>query len=184
MRYVFLFVVLLLATPAEAASYDAPKRKSGLWELKMTSGQAKGMPAMQQCVDEKTDDLMQKEMSAAQKTQCSKNDMRKEGDKIVVESVCKMENSTATTRAVFTGRFDSAYKADIKSTFEPPLKGMKESSSVQSRPKARRHVHAGHAEHQHGRNEKGHDEKAVGSSRQAVSHRLRSCNGIFGAMLH
>jgi len=130
MRYVFLFVVLLLATPAEAASFDAPKRKSGLWELKMTSGQAKGMPAMQQCVDEKTDDLMQKEMSAAQKTQCSKNDMRKEGDKIVVESVCKMENSTATTRAVFTGRFDSAYKADIKSTFEPPLKGMKESSSV------------------------------------------------------
>ncbi len=130
MQYLSLFIALLLASPVAAASFDAPKRKSGLWEIKMSSGQAKGMPAMQQCVDEKTDDLTKQEMSAAQKTQCSKNDMRKEGDKIVVESVCKMENSTATTRAVFTGRFDSAYKADIKSTFEPPLKGMKESSSV------------------------------------------------------
>ncbi len=130
MRYLSLLVALLLASPVAAASLDAPKRKSGLWEIKMTGGQTKGMPAMQQCVDEKSDDLMMKDMSAAQKTQCSKNDMRKEGDKIVVESVCKMETSTATTRAVFTGRFDSAYKADIKSTYEPPLKGMKEASSV------------------------------------------------------
>jgi hypothetical protein len=41
-----------------------------------------------------------------------------------------VQNSTATTRAVFTGQFDSAYKADIKSTYEPPMSGMKESSSV------------------------------------------------------
>jgi hypothetical protein len=34
------------------------------------------------------------------------------------------------TRAVFTGKFDSAYNADIKSTYEPPLRGMRESSAV------------------------------------------------------
>jgi len=56
--------------------------------------------------------------------------MHKEGDKIVAESVCKLENSTAKTRAIFTGNFDSAYKADIKSTYEPPVGGMKEASSV------------------------------------------------------
>ncbi|HEY7219560.1 MAG TPA: hypothetical protein VH985_14340, partial [Candidatus Binatia bacterium] len=32
--------------------------------------------------------------------------------------------------AVFTGRFDSSYKADIKSSYEPPMAGMKESSSM------------------------------------------------------
>jgi len=85
---------------------------------------------VQQCIDEKTDDLMKKEMGENQKTQCSKNEMRKEGDKIVAESVCKLENSAAKTRAVFTGSFDSTYKADIKSTYEPPLRGMKEASSV------------------------------------------------------
>ena len=129
MRYLALLLVFFAANPAAAASFDAPKRKSGLWEIKISSGQTKGSHAVRQCIDEKTDDLM-KEMGENQKTQCSKNEMRKEGDKVVAESVCKVQNSTATTRAVFTGQFDSAYKADIKSTYEPPMSGMKESSSV------------------------------------------------------
>ncbi|HET9551157.1 MAG TPA: DUF3617 family protein [Candidatus Binatia bacterium] len=129
MRYLALLVILA-ASAATAASFDAPKRKSGLWELKISSGQTKGNHAVQQCIDEKTDDLMKKEMGENQKTQCSKNEMRKEGDKVVAESVCKLENSTAMTRAVFTGSFDSTYKVDIKSTYEPPLRGMKEASSV------------------------------------------------------
>ena len=130
MQFFALLVALLVASPAAAASYDPPKRKSGLWEMKMSSGQTKGMHAIQQCVDEKTDDLMKKDMAENQKMQCSKNEMRKEGDKVVAESVCKVENSTAKTRAVFTGRFDSAYKADIKTTYDPPVAGMKEASSV------------------------------------------------------
>ena len=129
MRYFALLLVLFAASAAAAASFDAPKRKSGLWEIKISSGQTQGSHAVQQCVDEKTDDLMKKEMGENQRTQCSKNEMRKEGDKVVAESVCKLQNSTATTRAVFTGQFDSAYKADIKSTYEPPMSGMKEFSS-------------------------------------------------------
>jgi hypothetical protein len=130
MRYFVLLVALALASPAAAASDNQPKRKSGLWEIKMSGEQTPGMPAIQQCVDEKTDDLMTKDMGENQKTQCSKNETRKEGDKLVAESVCKIENSTVKTRAVFTGRFDSAYKADIKSSYDPPLRGMKEASSV------------------------------------------------------
>jgi Protein of unknown function (DUF3617) len=125
-----LVLVLLVVSSADAASFDPPKRKSGLWEIKISNSQAAGGNTMQQCVDEKTDDLMKKEMGDNQKTQCSKNEMRREGDKIVAESVCKMATSTAKTRAVFTGRFDSAYKADIKSSYEPPYMGMKDASSV------------------------------------------------------
>ena len=130
MRYFAVMVVLLLAGPGAAEPSDPPKRKPGLWEMKMSSGQTQGMPAIQQCVDKKTDDLMTKELGPNQKTQCSKNETRKAGDKFFVESVCKIESSTVKTRAVFTGRFDSAYKADIKSTYDPPLRGMKEASSV------------------------------------------------------
>lgn len=130
MRYLGLIVAMFFASTAAAASFDPPKRKSGLWELKISSAQVKADHAIQQCIDEKTDDLMKKEMGENQKTQCSKNEMHKEGDKIVAESVCKLENSTAKTRAIFTGNFDSAYKADIKSTYEPPVGGMKEASSV------------------------------------------------------
>ena len=86
---------------------------------------------MQQCIDEKTDDLMKKEMGENQKTQCSKNEMRKEGDKVVAESVCKVRKQHCDRPArCLRASFDSAYKADIKSTYEPPLRGMKESSSV------------------------------------------------------
>jgi hypothetical protein len=73
---------------------------------------------------------MKSEMPGGDKLSCSKNDIRKEGDTVVNESVCKLNGSTAKTRAVFTGRFDSAYKADIKSVYEPPMAGMREASTV------------------------------------------------------
>jgi len=122
MKYFALLVVLLVGGAAAAATFDAPKRKSGLWEIQISSGQAKGVHAMQQCIDEKTDDLMKKELGDNQKPQCSKNEMRKEGDKIIADSVCKVDNSMATTRAVFTGRFDSAYKGDIEAKWLGPCK--------------------------------------------------------------
>lgn len=130
MRYVAVFAALLTTcVTASAASYDAPKRKSGLWEIKVESAAGKGGQTIQQCVDEKTDDLMKNDMAGKDQS-CSKTDTRKEGDKIVSESTCKIMNSTAKSRAVFTGRFDSAYKVDIKSTYEPPLNGMKESTTA------------------------------------------------------
>lgn len=130
MRYFILLTTMLLsAATVWAASFDAPKRKSGLWEIKMSNAAAKGT-TMQQCIDQSTDDLMKNNMAGTEKPSCSKNEMRREGDKIVTESVCKVGGSTATTRAVFRGHFDTEYKADIKSTYEPPLHGMKESTSV------------------------------------------------------
>src|SRR6266513_357466 len=81
MRYLGLIVAMFFASTAAAASFDPPKRKSGLWELKISSAQVKADHAIQQCIDEKTDDLMKKEMGENQKTQCSKNEMHKEGDR-------------------------------------------------------------------------------------------------------
>jgi hypothetical protein len=131
MRSFILFVALLFAnTVAFAASFEAPKRKSGLWEITVSSAQMKSGNTMQQCIDQKSDDLMKQDRPGMEKMSCSKNEMRKEGDKIIGESVCKMSDTTVSTRSVITGRFDSAYKADIKSTYEPPMHGMRESSSV------------------------------------------------------
>jgi hypothetical protein len=131
MRSFILFVALLFAnTVAFAASFEAPKRKSGLWEITVSSAQFKGAHAMQQCIDQKSDDLMKQDRPGMEKMSCSKNEVLKEGDKIIGESVCKMSDTTVSTRSVITGRFDSAYKADIKSTYEPPMHGMRESSSV------------------------------------------------------
>ena len=130
MRYfIGIVTVLITASAASAATIDAPKRKSGLWEIKMSNAATKGM-TMQQCIDQSTDDLMKNNMAGMEKPSCSKNELRRDGDKIISESVCKVGASTATTRAVLTGHFDSAYKADIRSTYDPPLHGMKESTTV------------------------------------------------------
>ena len=121
---------LVASAAASAASFDSPKRKSGLWEIRISSDQAKGVPMVQQCVDEKSDDLMGEDMAGGEELSCSKNEMRREGDTIVGESVCKVNGSTARTRAVITGRFDSAYKVNMTVTYEPPLMGMREASMV------------------------------------------------------
>jgi hypothetical protein len=130
MRYFLSLIALLTASSAaSAASYDPPRRKSGLWEVKVSSAQARGLQTMQQCVDQKTDDLLTSDMGG-EKMSCSKSEFRKEGDKIVHDSICKIEGSTAKTRTVISGRFDAAYKIESKSTYEPPLAGMRESTTV------------------------------------------------------
>src|SRR5215208_6793952 len=128
MRSLIILLVLSIGYGvAAAASADAPQRKSGLWEMKISGGQMPGGMTMQQCVDQKSDDISKMQEA---KSNCTKNVVRREGEKIVAESVCKMEGTTATTRTVFTGKFDSAYKGEIRSTYDPPLHGMRESSST------------------------------------------------------
>jgi hypothetical protein len=73
---VYLFA-LLIAGSATAASFDPPKRKSGLWELKVQHEKMPGPQVMQQCVDQKTDDMMKDSAQAKEATSCSKNELRK-----------------------------------------------------------------------------------------------------------
>jgi hypothetical protein len=88
-----------------------------------------GMPsmgAMQQCIDQNTDDLMQ-QRAKKEKPDCSVMDVKPQGNKVIMHSVCKFEGTTATTDAVFTGAFDSAYKGDMKTRYNPPMHGVSES---------------------------------------------------------
>ena len=130
MRAPILSIVLLMLTAAGAyaASFEPPKRKSGLWETKVSNAQVPRGQTMRQCIDQKTDDIMRKEQES--QMSCSKKDMRREGDRIVGDSVCTVEGTTVTTHTVITGNFDTNYRADVKSTYNPPVNGMRESSST------------------------------------------------------
>jgi len=125
MRFAAL-VVALLAAAAALAAPDIPRRKSGLWDISIT---APGMPQMsfRECVDQKSDDMAKPAKPGEDDdVSCSKVHWRREGAGWVMDSVCKVEGTTATTRSVFTGSFDSAFKAEHKSTYRPPLEGMRE----------------------------------------------------------
>ena len=58
---------------------------------------------------------------------CSKKSVRREGGSVIIESVCQVEGSTATTRGVFTGDLATSYNGDMTTRFDPPMNGMAES---------------------------------------------------------
>lgn len=129
MRYLIFILLVVFALPSQA---DLPKRKPGLWEIKMTSDSSRGHGPMvsQQCIDATTDDLMQQRAQGMGKVECSKNTVRKEGGKTIAESVCRSGGTTTTTKAVFSGDFSSNYRGDIHATYSPPMMGMKEARST------------------------------------------------------
>jgi hypothetical protein len=126
-RVSLILLAALLAATAGAA--DAPRRKSGLWEVRT---QMAGMPAqgpMQMCVDQASDNLMQER--AREKTNCPVMDVTRAASKVTIHSVCKLDATTATTDAVITGDFDSTYRNDMQIRYNPPQHGMSEIKMTQ-----------------------------------------------------
>lgn len=122
--YSLLLLGLVTASLASSAlAADAPKRKSGLWEMSMQMDGMPSMGAMQQCIDQNTDNIMQHN-AQKEKPDCSVMDIKPQGNKVTMHSVCKIDGTTATTDAVFTGSFDSAYKGDMKIHYAPAMHGI------------------------------------------------------------
>ncbi|HEX5803717.1 MAG TPA: DUF3617 family protein [Azospira sp.] len=125
-RATFALASLLLATGV-AAAVDAPARKSGLWEITNNmSGPYPMAQTMQQCIDEKTDKMTEQSGAQEARKHCSKNEIRREGNKVVSDSICQFDGTTATTHGEFSGDFGSNYRGDIRTTYSPPMQGMKE----------------------------------------------------------
>jgi hypothetical protein len=127
-----LAIIVLTTSALALAQGDLPKRKSGLWQMTTTAETAKnakgGVTSMQMCVDQKSDaNWLSEGMS---KDMCSKQDYKVEKNLITVNSVCKFGKSTATTRTLITGNYDSTYRIDSHATYDPPLSGRKDSKTV------------------------------------------------------
>jgi len=107
--------LLVCVTPALAA--ELPARKSGLWELKMTmEGRGAAMPTVQHCIDAATDKQMNQMGGSGRTEQCSKKDVQVSGNTITVDSVCEFGSGmSATSHAVVTGDFNSAYVMKVNS---------------------------------------------------------------------
>ena len=120
--------MIVAAVPVIALADDLPKRKTGLWEITTSEPGGPPGPVAQMCIDQKLDD-MARQLAAGALT-CSKQELRREGDRFISDSVCKIGESTATTHAVISGNFESTYQADIQAKYSPPLMGMSEGRSV------------------------------------------------------
>lgn len=124
LRLAATLFALLSTTAASAADLpDMPKRKAGLWQIETTMAGMPSMGAMQQCIDEKTDNFY-RQIGQDMAKDCSALDIKRDGDRISVRSVCKFGQTTSTSEAVFSGKFESAYRGEVKTSYNPPLHGM------------------------------------------------------------
>jgi hypothetical protein len=127
MRRHLVIVIAAVLAAAPALALDMPTRKAGLWELKMVF-EGRNLPptTLKHCTDAATDKLMNANFGGSNEQNCSKQDMKKSGGTITVDSVCKFGEATTTSHAVITGMFDSAYTMKVASTRAggPQLPGM------------------------------------------------------------
>ena len=115
MRSIGAALLLTTLTALPAAAADMPARKPGLWEIKMNFANRAPGQTMQQCIDAATDAIMQSSASNIGSQNCSKRDVVKSGDTMTIDSVCTVAGKNATSHAVVTGSFDSAYTMTVSS---------------------------------------------------------------------
>jgi hypothetical protein len=132
MQRIILLLLLGLSLATAAQAQEKYQRKSGLWEVKRTASRTEDQERTYQvCVDQASDNALRQLAGGMRSERCETAKAVREGDKIVVDATCKVaKSSTATTHAVITGKFDTAYKVESKSTFDPPLKGKTEGTAV------------------------------------------------------
>ena len=108
------FLVFSGTMPAQAA--ELPTRKAGLWEIRMSFGNRNGAgPAIQQCIDASTDQMMQSSAGPLAQAACPKHDVQRSGNTTTIDATCSLAGKTATSHSVIIGSFDSAYTMTVTS---------------------------------------------------------------------
>jgi len=116
MRLVGTIGVLIVVGTISTLAAELPSRKPGLWEVKM-SFENRNTPGqtMQQCIDAATDQMMQSSAGPNGQNACSKRDVQRSGNEIIMDSTCTVGGKTTTSHAVINGSFDSAYTMTVTS---------------------------------------------------------------------
>lgn len=130
MRICLAFLTASLFAFAAVAA-ELPARRSGLWEI-TSQGSAGGqkLPAttLQICIEQGRDDITGDPREA--RRQCPKMDVKRSGNTTVVESVCRQDGHTVTSRSVISGDLAGNYRMENTSRFDPPMNGMQTLSSI------------------------------------------------------
>lgn len=115
---------------ADAFAAEPPILKSGLWELsRSTSQQPETKRITTMCLDESVQAEMREFGLGVARELCSKSDRRVEGDRLIIDAVCKLGVTTMTTRSVMTFSGNTAYHTEGSATYDPPLMNMTEAKS-------------------------------------------------------
>jgi len=119
MRLIGVTALVVVAGALPALAAELPTRKAGLWEVKMTfENRGTTSPAIQQCIDASTDQMMMSSAGPLAAGACPKRDVQRSGNTITIDATCTLSGKTATSHSVVTGSFDSAYTMTVTSQSE------------------------------------------------------------------
>src|SRR6185369_15266594 len=122
---------LLAAATAVAAADEFPKLKAGLWEVNMTSGKADAKPRLTtMCLDESVQREMYRVSTGMASGMCTKHDIKVSGNKVTTVANCDLGITKMQSQAVMTLTGNTAYHTEARATFDPPLNGAREQSTV------------------------------------------------------
>src|SRR4029453_17073917 len=88
------------------------------------------MAATKMCMDAAVQKEMMDMGMGTMKSMCTKNDIRREGNKVYGSAECKFGDATMKSSSVTTFTGDTAYHTEVKSTYDPPMQGMPSASAV------------------------------------------------------
>jgi hypothetical protein len=119
-----LALVLTAAAPVMAADADLPLREPGKWKLttEMDEGRGPIKQSLTMCITAEMEKATAATSASEHKSNCSRYDIRKEGDATVVESECAYAVDRVTSRTEMTGDFKTSFAVKIVSTTitQPP----------------------------------------------------------------
>ena len=129
-RFAALGLTCLLSSTVVLADDSLPHRKPGLWELTM---QMPGMPGgglkSSECIDEKTDEAMQKKaMSGGERggETCRQTSLKRSGNAVDMVADCTSAEGKSHIVSHYTGDMQGSYAGESVVTFDPPRHGRKE----------------------------------------------------------
>lgn len=122
------FVMGLQAASLSAEEVKMPLRKAGKWEQStvMEEGGKKHEQTLTICIDADMERNTALASDAEHKHNCSKYEVKKEGDAVVVAATCNMNGRDVESRTELSGDFQSAFTVKINST----TSGVQDSQSV------------------------------------------------------
>lgn len=114
-------LVTLAALPAAAQSnLDFPARRAGHWEIRVVTEKPTGAPTLDTgvCLDAATDSELMEFGLRMSKDACTRFDMKRTGQTVVIHSDCRFGPVSSNTRTTMSGDFQSTYSIRIEGTTE------------------------------------------------------------------
>lgn len=111
-RLVFLAATACLAGQAQAL--DLPAHRSGLWQMTMRLNAPKAQEfTIKRCADHATDTLVTSVASGWAEETCTKRDLKREGETLVIESTCKIGSTQTHAHVEIAGSFEDSYTMKV-----------------------------------------------------------------------